>query len=113
VEVSDDLPDHVKRLPVRFKKPLPEDRTLLFAYEVGQYDLCSHDRFVIDDKKAEVGCGDCHEKLNPMWVLSVLTSRDHRFHEAHATYNEQMKRLDERTRTKCEWCDKLTRINRR
>jgi hypothetical protein len=104
--------DKVQRLPVRFKSPLPPGRTLLLPYEVGQRP-CFHERFVVDGDKAEVECADCKEKLNPMWVLSRLAQRDHRFHEAHHRYHEQMKRLDERSRTKCRYCGKMTPISRR
>jgi Zn finger protein HypA/HybF involved in hydrogenase expression len=85
---------------------------LLLPHEVGQRP-CYHQRFVVDGTKAEVECGDCHEKLNPMWVLTQLAMRDHRFHEAHERYAEEMRRLDERHRTKCDHCGRMTRIRRR
>lgn len=111
--MDEELPDGVKRLPIRFKSPLPPERTLLFPYEVEKPERCSHENFIVDNKKAEVECGQCHEKLNPMWVLTVLTDRDHRYHESHSRYQEEMKRLEDRVRTKCQHCDKMTRISRR
>jgi Zn finger protein HypA/HybF involved in hydrogenase expression len=105
--------DNVKKLPVRFKNPVPDDRTLLFPYEVGKHTKCYHEKFVVDEAKAEVECGSCGEKLNPMWVLRHLTGRDTRFAEAHRKYHEEMKRLSERERTKCEHCGKMTGISRR
>ena len=110
--MTDDA-DNVQRLPVRFKKAAPEERTLLFPHEVGKRDKCYHEQFVVDQAKAEVECGTCGERLNPMWVLQQLTARDSRFHDAHRIYNETMKRLDERVRTKCDHCGKMTRIRRR
>lgn len=107
--VDDD--DKVKRLPVSFKTPLPPERTLFLPWEV-KAEQCVHRAFVIDHEKSEVECKDCKAKLNPMWVLQKLAARDHRFQEAHVRYNEEMKRLDERTRTKCQHCGKLTRISR-
>ncbi len=106
--------DNVRKLPIKFKGPLPDERTLLLPYEVGK-SKCLHypGRFIIDTSLAEVTCGDCNEKLNPMWVLGQLAGRDRKFAEAHDTYHEQMKRLDERTRTKCENCGKMTRISRK
>lgn len=102
----------VKKLPVRFRKPGPEDRTLLHPHEVGTRQ-CFHDRFIIDETLATVSCGDCKASLNPMWVLKSLTARDSRFHEAHRRYNEESKRLAERSRTQCDHCGKMTRISRR
>lgn len=105
--------DKIAKLPIRFKNPLPPERTLVFPYEVGKSSRCQHEHFVVDSEKAEVECGACGEKLNPMWVLQRLTSRDHRFHEAHHQYAEQMKRLSERSVTKCRNCGKMTRISNR
>jgi len=110
---SDDLPEDVKRLPVRFKNPLPEDRTLLLAWEAGQYSGCFHTSFIVDSQRAEVECAQCHEKLNPMWVLEHLAVKDLQFKEAAHRYREEMRRLAERSRTKCQNCGHMTRISRR
>ena len=109
--MSDD--DNVTKLPVRFKSPAPEGRTLLRPWEVGRSGGCMHSRFVVDDKKLEVECGDCKEKLNPMWVLVHLTIQDKQMHEAAKRYKEEMARLAERERTKCNHCGQMTRISRR
>ena len=74
--------DNVTKLPVRFKNPMPEDRTLVRPWEVQRYGECTHDKFIVDDKKLEVECGKCGERLNPMWVLVQLCSKDMRMHEA-------------------------------
>jgi hypothetical protein len=110
---DDDLPEGVKRLPIRFKSPVSPDRSLVWPHEVGQHTTCFHRKFIVDDAKSEVECAECHEKLNPMWVLKTLCGRDHRFHEAHTRYNDEMKRLAERSYTKCDYCQKMTRISRR
>jgi hypothetical protein len=104
--------DKIKKLPVKFKGPLPPDRTLLSPREVGR-TKCLHypGHFIVDGSLAEVTCGDCGEKLNPMWVLQQLATRDRNFAEAHTRYHEQMKRLSERTSTKCRHCGKMTRIS--
>jgi ribosomal protein S27E len=104
--------DKVKRLPVRFKTPSPPERSLLLPFEVGARQ-CFHKQFLIDAEKAEVECADCHALLNPLWVLAQLAHRDHRFHEAHRRYAEEMKRLEERSRTRCQGCGRMTRISRR
>lgn len=110
MNISDD--DKITPIPVKFKGPLPPERTLFMPWEV-QSKPCHHQAFVIDHEKSEVECKDCKAKLNPMWVLQQLAARDHRFQAAHLRYHEEMKRLDERTRTKCQHCGKLTRVSRR
>jgi uncharacterized protein YeaO (DUF488 family) len=39
--------------------------------------------------------------------------KEHRWHELHARYQDEMQRLAERERTKCQHCGQLTRISRR
>jgi len=113
--MTDDPDDNVKRLPVRFKKPVPEDRTLVNPFEVAARFKCLHVMvgYVIDPSAAEVECGGCGEKLNPMWVLGQLVTADRRFAESQARYQDEQKRLAERQRTKCYHCGKMTRISRR
>ncbi len=105
--------DKITPLPVAFKGPLPPERTLLQPWEVKE-SKCQHfpGRFIVDDSLAEVTCADCKEKLNPMWVLGQLATRDRNFADAHVRYNDEMKRLRERSATKCQHCKKMTRISR-
>lgn len=108
--MSDD--DNIKRLPIRFKKPGPEGRTLIAPHEVGKR-VCSHlnCHFIVDESRDTVECADCGERMNPMWVLARLCSRDSMFHAAHAKYRDEMKRLNERQSTKCRHCGQMTRIS--
>ena len=114
--MSDDR-ENVTRLGVKFKEPAPPERTLVFPHEVGIYG-CSHNdfegaSFIVDDKLDEVTCSKCKAKLNPMFVLKQLTGRETRFHEAHRRYHDEMKRLGDRKRTKCEHCARMTGVSRR
>ena len=107
--------ENVKRLPVRFKTPQPSERSLIFPYEV-QKSGCDHSfgvQYIIDDSAAEVECSKCGTKLNPMWVLKQLAAHDRRYHEGQKRYQDEMARLNERSRTKCRNCGKMTRISRR
>lgn len=73
---------------------------------------CFHRRFLVDETKAEVECKDCGEKLNPMWVLRQLAQRENQYHEYHARYHDECKRLAERSKTKCQHCGQMTRISK-
>jgi hypothetical protein len=106
--------DNIKKLPVRFRKPLPEDRTLVRPFEVQHKGgECSHlfVQYIVDETLAEVECGKCHAKLNPIWVLGRLAREDRRYKDAAARYQEEMKRLSARSRTKCMNCGQMTRIS--
>ena|SRR5271166_6226952 len=104
--------NNIKQLPVKFKRPIP-DRTFLRPYEVGKIDKCWHRQFIIDPAKAEVECAECGERLDPMWVLTQLASQDHTFNATSRRYHDEMKRLDDRSRTKCYNCGAMTPISRR
>lgn len=92
------------------KKPAPsEDRTLL------QVDTraCAHrGPYVVDESLSEVECATCHAKLNPMWVLTRMANRETSMERHRATYQDEMQRLAERKKTKCEHCRKMTRISK-
>ncbi len=115
--MSDD--DKVARLPVRFKQPPSEDhsdRTLLLAWERPKAGACDHRwrvQYLIREGEAEVECGGCGTRLDPMWVLKLLATEDRRYSEARKTYLDEQKRLAERKRTKCESCGHMTRISSR
>ena len=102
--------DNITKLPVKFRKPPDEDRTLFSPWEVGKPKACYHESFVVDQEKDTVECAACGERLNPMWVLSHLATRDRNFADRQKRANEAMNRLKERSRTKCEHCQKMTRI---
>lgn len=103
--------ENVVQLNAPFKQPVPEERYLVRAPRL---DACSHwnGPFLVNETLAEVTCGKCGEKLNPMWVLGQLVAKENRWHEHFARYQEEMKRLAERSRTKCEHCGEMTRISK-
>ena len=102
------MEEKVRPIGVRFKEPKPDEIHL-----VREWQKCFHRQFLIDESKAEVECAHCHEKLNPMWVLAHLASENSKFHEASKRYQDEMKRINERSRTKCERCGEMTRISHR
>ncbi|WP_174301403.1 hypothetical protein [Caulobacter sp. S45] len=110
----EDTPPNVTKLPVQFKTPMPADRTLLSPFEVQRGGGCSHylTGYIVDPTLAEVECGGCGAKLNPMWVLTRLATEDRRMAEAQARYQDEQRRLRERSRTKCRSCGAMTPISR-
>ncbi|MGF6792750.1 hypothetical protein [Paraburkholderia sp. 35.1] len=96
-------------LPIRARRDLGDERVLK-AVHTGQ---CWHGHgFIVDEQLADVTCAACGGKLNPLWVLAQLANRENRFHELHAPYQDELARLAERQRTKCERCGQMTRISR-
>jgi hypothetical protein len=91
-----------------FKRIEDTNRVLTVVSPYGA--KCPHKRFTIDEKLALVECSDCKERLDPIYALKTLAQQEGRYHELHTRYADQMKRLGERSRTKCEHCQKMTRI---
>ena len=106
---------NVTKLPVKFKEQAPPERTLVVPYEVKKAAECGHlmATYIVNEAEAEVECGRCGTRLNPMWVLRQLATTDRRHAEARAAYQDEQRRLAERSRTKCEHCKQMTRISRR
>lgn len=102
------IDDNVTVLPVKQRSDLGNEH----VFSSVPLSKCWHRRYVVDDKLAEVECADCHEKLNPQWVLQQLANQEHRYHELHARYHDELKRLGERSRTKCQHCGQMTRISK-
>jgi ribosomal protein S27E len=96
---------NVTPLPVRFKSA-PPDAPFLKV----ESHKCYHGPFVVNTELAHVACEKCGEKLNPLYVLGRLANQERQWHESFVRYQDEMKRLAERSRTKCQHCGKMTRI---
>lgn len=73
---------------------------------------CRHSKFLIDESLALVECGICGEKLNPIWVLSELSKKEHRLYQSMQNAKETADKADQKNKCKCEHCQKITRISR-
>lgn len=75
---------------------------------------CKHifTSFEIDIDAAKCRCKKCGEEVAPMFVLEQLMKTESRWMRERASYQEEMKRLAERSRTKCRRCGEMTEISR-
>lgn len=67
--------------------------------------------YLIDASGASITCEACKQQLNPYWVLEEMASAEHRYKRLIQEYKRQRALSEDRTRTKCEHCEKMTRIN--
>ncbi|ELT47398.1 hypothetical protein [Brucella intermedia] len=114
--------DKIKKLPIRFKTQPGEEAPML---KVVHYDgKCNHRQFYKDGKmvhvtyqiregETEVECSHCGTRLDPMFVLKILAVEENRWMETRKNYQAEMKRLNERSRTKCKHCGQMTPISRK
>lgn len=112
ITIDLDEEDRATVLSFPGKKKPPADEGP-YLREVMYRSGCQHRAgFTVDEKLDTVECTGCGEKLNPIWVLQQLSRMETRWHNHHVQYQDEMKRLSERSRTKCQHCGEMTRISR-
>lgn len=121
--MSDD--DKVSRLPVRFKAPPEGEPPFLKVVDRWGGDGCDHRSYYVEGRgfvpvtyylregETEVECGCCHTRIDPMFVLRIMATEETQWSRARERYIDEMRRLHERSRTKCEHCGAMTRISRK
>lgn len=114
--------DNITKLPIDFKAPPSEDCPRLKI--VDRFDKgCDHKsvytngKFVeitykIREGEMEVECGNCFQRLEPMWVLKNLANRESGYHRKRKIAQEEMSRLSGRSKTKCRSCGAMTPISK-
>lgn len=104
--IIDDESGNVTKLPVanRVKGERAPPLETVYSYK------CQHGNFLVDEKNAEVECGLCHEKLNPIWVLNRIATEDRILRDRWAGMKAELQMMGDRVRTKCDHCGKMTRI---
>lgn len=90
-------------------KPTDQRGLRLIRYSAA----CSHRTctYIVDESLAEVQCGDCGAKLEPVWVLRQLCEKEARWNERRKEFLELQEETKGRTRTRCQHCDQMTAIN--
>lgn len=115
--------DKIVDIPVKFKNQDPNAPILKVVDKYGGKG-CNHRivyqdgkripiTYVIDQKTGTVECSHCSEKLSPIWVLEQLCHEESIWRQRAERYHDEMKRLRNRQRTKCENCGHMTRISQR
>lgn len=101
-----EIPDsNVRALPVA-ARPDPNGRPMLNPVDRAQ---CQHrGSFTLDADAGKCFCDDCNGEVSPMFVLDQLMKEESRWMRTRSAYRDEMKRLAERSRTKCEKCGQIT-----
>lgn len=97
--------ENIKKLPTKFRAPVDDEKFLCVAPT-----KCLHGSYIVDKDLLFVECAKCHEKINPMHVLSEMAYKETRWHRTKEYAENASKRLGERFRCKCQHCGKMTRI---
>lgn len=103
----------VVRHTADFKAPPTGERMLV---EVPQTGACQHNwnvSFEVDVKAGKCKCLGCGGEVSPIFVLEELMKKESQWNRSRTAYIDEMKRLAERSSTKCHACGKMTRISSR
>lgn len=109
--MTDEVGDLGQVVPLgKTAKPVYQQGLRLIRYVHGS---CNHSTctYIVDEKLAEVQCGDCGAKLEPVWVLRQLCEKEARWNERRREFLELQEETKGRTRTRCQHCDQMTAIN--
>ena len=98
----------VKDLPIRNKR---NDKGLFLVPP--PYSTCKHygDRFELDEDAGKAKCLDCNQEVSLMFVLKRLMRQESKWMRSRERYMDEMKRLSDRRRTKCQHCGNMTQIS--
>lgn len=102
----------VLKLPVKKVEPPDGSRMLQPVPYVGR---CRHfnTSFEVDVDAGDCKCLGCGERVTAIFVLEQLMKLESRWMRTREAHQDEMKRLAERTRTKCQHCGEMTRISSR
>lgn len=81
------------------------------AREYYSAKTCEHRKVTVDQKLTYIKCRDCKQNINPIWWLTQLIGKWSHFKRLHARYTAAAKLYEEKQRTRCEHCRRITRVN--
>ncbi len=99
--------DKILRLrPPSTKRGADTDKTLQIVRDFS----CRHRWFVVDETKNEVECGECGERLNPIWVLEQFAIKETALACTRDRLARKVDELKGRTRYKCGSCGQMNNL---
>lgn len=72
---------------------------------------CPHYRIAVDVDFAAIECRDCGKELNPIEWIAMMTEEWARVTSLYKKYTVAKELYDEKERSRCQHCGKMTRIN--
>lgn len=107
------MSDNVTQFPIQPKKPAGVTLKILDRWGA---EGCKHEpkgnTYLVDQAEGTVECGRCKKKLDPMWVMLQLSNQESHWYLNWERYAKERRKYEERSRTTCEHCGKMTKIKR-
>ncbi len=73
---------------------------------------CRHNKWFVDETLAEITCGICEEKLNPIWCLVQQAKTEVRLKFHFKQLRAKVEKTKDKLRCKCQKCGQMTPIIR-
>jgi hypothetical protein len=74
---------------------------------------CKHKQIIVDEQLWCIECAECGEKIDPIAYLANLAKEEKMIEFRIDGLRRIEKELSEKTKCKCEFCGKFTRIPHR
>lgn len=102
--------DGAKVVPLGAEFKPPPDGELMLVPPPGE--ACQHDnaQFEVDIRGGRCICKNCRGEVSPFFVLERLMRSESLWQRHRRCYVDDMQRLSERSRAKCQHCQRMTRI---
>jgi len=71
---------------------------------------CKHRNISIDQSLYYVKCDDCGEMIDPVYFLHSLALEENHLKWRITELKEELEKLSQKTKCKCDHCGKMTRI---
>lgn len=101
---------------LKLKKPTTPKNRIFHAVRNSSWrdgKACNHrdTTYLVDEARAEVECGRCKALLSPTWVLMILAEEESRWVQKQKEYLVVKAATENRKRTKCDHCGKMTNVS--
>lgn len=104
--------DNIKKFTGKRKVNKPDGSLMLVP---PAWENCKHydGPFEVDYDSGDCKCLACGSRVTAIFVLQKMMLKESRWMQTREAYQEEMKRLAERKKTKCTHCGKMTNISHR
>ena len=75
-----------------------------------RHDKCQHRKLLVCEEKFHVECGDCGERLDPVYALIRLAREESRLRQLIEGKKQLVAEIEQKNRCKCDKCGQMTRI---
>ena len=81
-------------------------------FNITIWQNCNHSNYLVDTSLQQVECGNCGEKLNPMYVIEQMCNAESLQRRRLDELKKEVEKTEQKMKCKCNNCNKMTWITR-